>query len=264
MATHKATIAGLQNDRQYGVRAFVRSPNGWQTAPDAFGFCTPMAFSRILAENSWAQIDAASRAGLAPTLWKVGDEKNITLTTGELLTLQIYGFNHDDLTGGGKAGITFGLKNLMRDQHRMNAVNTNTGGFVSSEMYSWLNNTIRNQLPADLQMALKSVNKRTSVGDGSLNISNNSMRIFLFSEIELTGDPRWSASGEGSKYLIFTDYASCIKIESNGAGAPNHWHNRSPLKSNYPQGEFCMIQMNGTINHLPASSATGVCFGFCV
>ena len=61
----------------------------------------------------------------------MGDEKNISVN-GETLTLVIVGFGHDDLASGGKAGITFGLKHLMKDTRQMNSSNTNSGGFTGS------------------------------------------------------------------------------------------------------------------------------------
>ena len=114
----------------------------------------------------------------------MGDEKNISVN-GETLTLVIVGFGHDDLAGGGKAGITFGLKHLMKDTRQMNNSNTNSGGFTGSAMYSWLQNTLLKQLPSDLQAVLKSVNKKTSAGNQSSTINTNAMKLFLFSEIEI-------------------------------------------------------------------------------
>ena len=69
----------------------------------------------------------------------------------------------------------------------MNASNTNSGGFTGSEMYSWLQNTLLPTLPSDLQSVLKSVNKKTSAGSQSSTINTNSMKLFLFSEIEIFG-----------------------------------------------------------------------------
>lgn len=69
-------------------------------------------FNSVLSKNTWAQIAKASAADKASQLWSVGDTKDITVGS-ETLTLVIMGFNHDDLASGGKAGITFGLKNLM-------------------------------------------------------------------------------------------------------------------------------------------------------
>ena len=217
-------------------------------------------FNSVLANNTWAQIAKASAAGKASTLWNVGDEKNITVS-GETLTLVIMGFNHDDLASGGKAGITFGLKNLMANTRAMNSSNTNSGGFTGSAMYSWLQNTLLPTLPSDLQAVLKNVNKKTSAGSQSSTINTNSMKLFLFSEIEIFGSITYSKSGEGSQYKYF-ETNSKVKYLSNGSGSASWWWGRSPHASN--SNGFCYVNGSGSANAGYANSTSGVCFGFCV
>lgn len=218
-------------------------------------------FNSVLSKNTWAQIAKASAAGKASQLWSVGDTKDITVGS-ETLTLVIMGFNHDDLASGGKAGITFGMKNLMAATRRMNASNTNSGGFTGSEMYSWLQNTLLPTLPSDLQAVLKSVNKKTSAGSQSSTINTNSMKLFLFSEIEIFGSTTYSKAGEGSQYSYFATAANRIKYLSNGSGSANWWWERSPF-GGYST-DFCYVSSSGYANYNGANNAYGVCFGFCV
>lgn len=218
-------------------------------------------FNSVLSKNTWAQIAKASAAGKASQLWSVGDTKDITVGS-ETLTLVIMGFNHDDLASGGKAGITFGMKNLMAATRRMNASNTNSGGFTGSEMYSWLQNTLLPTLPSDLQSVLKSVNKKTSAGSQSSTINTNSMKLFLFSEIEIFGSTTYSKAGEGSQYSYFATAANRIKYLSNGSGPARWWWERSPGGGG--SSGFCVVSGSGDAYISDASSAAGVCFGFCV
>ena len=218
-------------------------------------------FNSVLSKNTWAQIAKASAAGKASQLWSVGDTKDITVGS-ETLTLVIMGFNHDDLASGGKAGITFGMKNLMATTRRMNASNTNSGGFTGSEMYSWLQNTLLPTLPSDLQAVLKSVNKKTSAGSQSSTINTNSMKLFLFSEIEIFGSTTYSKAGEGSQYSYFATAANRIKYLSNGSGSAGWWWERSPYGSD--SSGFCVVDSNGGANCYNANFTVGVCFGFCV
>ena len=222
---------------------------------------TVQMLSPTLANNTWAQIAAASEAGVAASTWSVGDTKNITVG-GETLTVEIVGFNHDDLASGGKAGITFGLKNLMANTRQMNSSNTNAGGFTGSDMYGWLQGTLLNSLPSDLRAVLKSVNKKTSAGSQSSTINTNAMKIFLFSEIEIFGLVTYSKSGEGSQYSRFATASSRIKYLSNGSGSANIWWERSPY-GNSSSG-FCGVGSNGGTSYFSASYSRGVCFGFCV
>ena len=222
---------------------------------------TVQMLSPTLANNTWAQIAAASEAGVAASTWSVGDTKNITVG-GETLTVEIVGFNHDDLASGGKAGITFGLKNLMANTRQMNSSNTNAGGFTGSDMYDWLQGTLLNSLPSDLRAVLKSVNKKTSAGSQSSTINTNAMKIFLFSEVEIFGSVTYSKSGEGSQYSRFATASSRIKYLSNGSGSASAWWERSPV-GNYSAG-FCSVSSGGSASSGGASFSLGVCFGFCV
>ena len=217
-------------------------------------------FNSVLANNTWAQIAKASAAGKASSLWKVGDEKDITVS-GETLTLVIMGFNHDDLESGGKAGITFGLKNLMATTRAMNSSNTNSGGFTGSAMYSWLTGTLLTSLPSDLQTVLKSVKKKTSAGSQSSTINTNTMKLFLFSEIEIFGSTTYSVSGEGSQYEYFKTNSK-IKYLSNGSGSALWWWERSPYAG--ASYTFCGVNSGGNASLNSANGASGVCFGFCV
>lgn len=214
-----------------------------------------------LSEFSWSQIAAVSSAGTAANIWKVGDKKNITLSTNEVLTLQIWGFNHDDLATGGKAGVTFGLNNLMGTMRRINANNTNVGGFTGSEIFPVFNETILTQLPTDLQSVLKTVNKKTSAGNMSSTINTNAMKIFPPSEIECFGFVTTSFVGEGVKYPIFTDNPSRIKLLNNGSGAASMWWTRSPETG---AGWFCAVSNTGSASGTGTSASSGVCFAFCV
>ena len=222
---------------------------------------TVQMLSPTLANNTWAQIAAASEAGVAASTWSVGDTKNITVG-GETLTVEIVGFNHDDLASGGKAGITFGLKNLMANTRQMNSSNTNAGGFTGSDMYDWLQGTLLNSLPSDLRAVLKSVNKKTSAGSQSSTINTNAMKIFLFSEIEIFGSVTYSKSGEGSQYSRFATASSRIKYLSNGSGSADAWWERSPC--GYNSNDFCYVGSDGVASNYSASNSWGVCFGFCV
>lgn len=119
------------------------------------------AYSPILSENTWTQI-AQAVADKDPILdvWQVGDTKDETIA-GETLTFAIMGKNMDDLAdGSGKAGLTFGMTQLMASTRQMNSSNTNSGSFAGSAMYSWLSGTIYPNLPAELKDAIKAVTRK--------------------------------------------------------------------------------------------------------
>ena len=220
------------------------------------------------AESDWATIAEESEKGNAQKYFAVGDEKTIELTTGEEITLVILGFNHDDLTGGGKAGITIGMKELLATRYRMNASSTNAGGWDESEMRTTTMQTLLGQLPSDLQAAIKSVNKKATSGGASTTIKTSSDKLFLFSKVEIDGTTSSGYASEGEQYEYWktvkdgTVAADRVKKLSNGGGSANSWWLRSPHVSS--SNAFRYIGSTGGVNTYSANYTYGVSFGFCV
>lgn len=240
-----------------------------------FGIYPVFVGSQDLHSLTWQQINDIAASGNAPNLFNIGDEIDAQLTTGEVLTFQIYNFNHDSLPGGGTAAITFGMRDLMAATRRMNATDTNIGSFVGSEMFSWLTTDLWNSFPTDLRDVIKPVNKLTSAGNLSTAINSNTMSVFLFSEVECFGTQHHSFPGEGMQYPIFTDAASRIKRLSNGAivssigtAVAMSWWGRSPSTGDAigGSGSFAMVTSAGNATRTAASLPNfgGVCFGFCI
>lgn len=219
---------------------------------------TPIA----LESSTWDMISRISAFGNAAAFFQVGDEKNIVTRSGEVLTLVILGFNHDDLTSGGKAGITFGLKNLMATERQLSSTEGNGGGYTNTPMYTWMNQDLLNDMPLDLYRVLKDVNKKSSAGNGSSTINTYSVKLFPFSEIEVTGTSGSNTvSGEGQQYSYFATASSRIKRLNNGDGDVRAWWLRSPSKAKYL---FAYIGEDGRVATMYGTYELGVCFGFCV
>ncbi len=220
-------------------------------------------YFNILEENTWEEIAVASSSGMANKYWKVGDEKTLSLGSLGMATLQIYDFNHDDLASGiGKAGITFGLKNLLNTTQHMEPSGTNSGSFIGTCLYDWMMQTVWYALPANLRSAIKPVKKKTSAGGRSTTIRTDNMSLFLFSQVECTGLSTMTAAGEGTKYPIFTSDASRMKSLSNGSGNKSEWWTRSPYVSN--TSSYVCVGTTGGVGTASATYYRGICFGFCI
>ena len=220
------------------------------------------------ATAAWGDISRIAAAGDAQKYFNVGDEKTVELSTGEVITLVILGFDHDDLTSGGKAPITIGMKNLLATRYRMNSSSTNAGGWDESEMRTTTMQTLLGQLPSDLQAVIKSVDKKATSGSASTAITTSSDKLFLFSEVEIDGTTSSGYASEGEQYEYWKTVkdgktsADRIKYLSNGGGSVNDWWLRSPnvSKSTY----FRCIYSTGNVNNNYANNTYGVSFGFCV
>ena len=244
----------------------IPGPQGPQGEPgEGGGGGTPVPqFHPVFGENSWAQIGDAIARDAVPDSWEIGSEKNIFLANGDPLTLQIYGMNHDNLESGfGQARFTLGLRHLSSFSERMNTANTNLNSFAGSQLFGWLNNELWGNLPADLRAIIKPVIKRTSQGQGHTTILNNTMFVFLFSEVELTGSSAGSAPGEGARYPIFTrGLSTMIKHSNNGSGNAAIWWMRSP---NIAQTtSFRAVNAVGVLRNDNAGIPLGINFGFCI
>lgn len=221
------------------------------------------AYSPVLAENTWEQI-AQACADHDPILdsWLVGDEKDEVIN-GETLTFAIVGKDHDDKSDGtGKAKLTFGMTQLMSNTRQMNGSNTNAGSFAGSALYAHLRDTILPGMPEELRAAIKPVNKPTSSGSQNSTIRNDSMSLWLFSEVEIFGGTTYSFGGEGFQYPYFATAANRVKRLFNGMGEVSLWWERSPYS--YAGPGFCCVTTSGAAHYHYASTSYGVCFGFCI
>lgn len=152
-----------------------------------------------------------------------GTKFSVKLTNGKTMEYRIVGINHDDLAdGSGKAGLTFEVTNGALSQQRMNATNTNTGGWEKSELRGRLNTgDLWALLPSELQSKMKSVTKMTdNKGGGSAGKpSATNDKVFLLSTTEVYGD----LDSDGAQYEY---YKSKGVTRSNYSGASSrgiHW-----------------------------------------
>lgn len=217
----------------------------------------PFVVGATLNDTTWENINMVSKLGMAKQFWSVGDTKTISVN-GTDYEFQIIGFNHDDKTAGGKAGITFQMVDCLSTTYNMNSSDTNNGGWKNSAMRSRMS-TFLSQLPSDLQSVIKAVNKLVSVGNNTSTIETVSDKLFLLSEVEIFGSKTYSFAGEGSQYDWYK--AGNTKVKKVNGSADNWWE-RSPGSGS--TSSFCSVPSNGKSNSYSASYSFGVSFGFCV
>ena len=173
-----------------------------------------------------------------------GTKFSTKLTNGQTLEYRIIGINHDDLAdGSGKAGLTF-LTTSTTINSRMNAENSNTGGWEKSELRQKMNSgEIWKLMPSDLQSKVKAVTKLTNNVNGTdknAAVTATSDKLFLLSYSEIVPTSYWASSypwtsSEGTQYEAFKG-----KVTNNYSGNESlkigsYWWERSvgPDSSNY-------------------------------
>lgn len=217
----------------------------------------PFNITGTLEQTDWSEIALCSQFGQAKNYFSVGDQKTVSIN-GTNYKVQIIGFDHDQLTSGGMAGITFQLVDCLNQTAQMNSSNTNAGGWNNSAMRTRMS-TYLSQLPAALRNVIKTVNKRTSAGNQSSSIQTTQDKLFLLSEIEIFGATTYSFAGEGTQYEYYAAGNTTIKKVN---GSASTWWERSPYSDN--TGFFCSVYASGGAGYNGASASPGVSFGFCV
>ena len=173
--------------------------------------------------------EKAMAAVNADTRW------TMPLTDGTTLAYRIVGVLHDDLADGtGKAGLTFQATHALPKAYRMNATDTNKGGWEKSELRQNMNSgEIWGLFGSDFQSFVVAVDKLTqnvggderwiadgtqpSGGHGSAEakfykVSPTSDHLFLLSEIEML-----SNSGIRSTYPYYKQEGYQYEWYSNSA-----------------------------------------------
>ena len=152
-----------------------------------------------------------------------GTKFSTKLTNGKTLEYRIVGINHDDLAdGSGKAGLTFEATNTVLGAQRMNATDTNVGGWEKSELRSRLNSgDLWSLLPAEIQSKVKSVKKMTdNKGGGTAGTpSATTDKVFLLSSTEVWGD----IQSDGTQYEFYKSKGVTTSNYSGASSSYRHW-----------------------------------------
>ena len=221
--------------------------------------------SKSFAEDDWSLIETISKTGTAELYYNIGDEKTITLTTGEQVTLQILDFNRDVADNGNVVGITLGTKNLLNTKYPMNTTDTNAGGWQTSAMRTSTMQTIYNQLPSDLRTRVKQVKKQTY--NRTSGIVETYDYVWLLSQIELSGRLLGTYEGEGMQYRYWQEHnTDNDRRKLTTSGAESAYWLRSPYTGD--NFEFKIVSGSGQVSQFLNAEASwangGVAFCLCV
>ena len=213
-----------------------------------------------LSDWTWEQIVALSNSGRDPrNYFSVGDEKDLILTTGEVVPVVIGDFYHNTITGTSKkASIAFTFKNCLNTKYAMNGSRTNAGGWDGSVMRNTQMPAILNTFPAELiaDGAIKYVDVLASAGGKSTSLVTSSDRLRLHSIVELGLNSANDVSGEGTKYAYYT---SGNQVKTINGEASIYWTRST---STYLGSYFCDVSTSGSPSHFFANAPYGVACGF--
>ena len=236
--------------------------------------------------ESWASLNGRIRAGDFSGL-HIGDFKTITLTTGEVVVMELAGIDQYYKCGDAQIGhhADFISRDCLTGGRRMNEANNNNGTeaekspWLASELYQVLNDEttgIYAKLPSDLKPYI--ITKRalleerySSAGSVATDTGwawKNMGKLWLPTEVEVFGHHTWSEPGYGTggggcnlQYPIFMGGAKhIIKGDGNG-GSRCDWWEASAYRADATY--FCSVYGGGYAHIYHASYAGGrapLCF----
>lgn len=211
--------------------------------------------------DDWDTIISKINNGTAD--YKVGNYKPLDLGTEGIINMQIVGKNTSPLaSGSGTATYDWLSMELLATDHRMNATNTTEGGWESSEMRTYLKETIKPLIPANVRNAIKEVTKYSRIfrSGSAVNDVASTEDVWIPSRHEMFDETTEYYETQGPRYDgIFTDNASRVK-KKVGASSASWWWLRSADYTNY----FNRVGSSGNCNKYSAAAAGALALGFSI
>lgn len=205
---------------------------------------------------TWDGIKNIVNNGKAAEYITNGDQFTVELSNGETL---VYEANVNTYSLGEVDFIPTYCMATTRQQHTSN---TNSGGWNSSDLRTYLNNTFLTMLPEDLQAVISTKPVKATIGSQTNSLQTAYDKIWVPTEKEVFGSITYSGSTENavnSQYPIFTDAASRVRTQGANGSAVYVWL-ASPYISS--STHFCIVSASGATSTGAAGSSTGVlpCF----
>ena len=220
--------------------------------------------AKSFTDDSWDTIASAVKSGTYP--YQVGDTKTVDM--GSLGTHTLRVANTSSCTNGETSETACGFVVEFADiitTQSMNSTSTNVGGWPASAMRTYVNTTIYNALPSDLQNLIAETSVVSSHGktSGEANFTSSD-KLYLLSTKEVwnseTGYDTAEAETRQLDYyknngVTISNYSEVIK-QYNGTNTI--WWLRSAIYTD----RFFAVYDNGEWSHPDANSTVGVAPAF--
>ena len=227
--------------------------NGYTISP-AFRLEGPTAFEH----DSWSTIAANLKAGNT-SKYNVGDTKEVDLGSFGTHTVRIS--NMSACTNGETSETACGFVVEFADvitKQQFNSTDTNVGGWKDSELRTYINETIYNTLPSDLQNVIASTKVISSHGKtpGETNFETQD-KLYLLNAQEVWNDNKYDTSVGTSRQLDYYKNLGVTSNTSTGAikqyyGEDNDWWLRSAEFRD--MNSFLLVRGNGPFASSMASN----------
>lgn len=165
--------------------------------------------------------------------------KQLKLSDGTVVTMQVLGFYHDERADGGKAGITFGSRGIV-GTHAMNKDDTTAGGWRDSDLRAWMNDDLLDMLPSEVASQVVPVVKYTNavgVTTDPASVVATTDTLWAPAYAELGGhmympDEKHDEvfNAEGEQYQLYADMRATWDAPNDilAIAGVDRWWERSP------------------------------------
>ena len=222
--------------------------------------------AKSFTDDSWDTIVSAVKSGTYP--YQVGDTKTVDM--GSLGTHTVRVANTSSCTNGETSETACGFVVEFADiisMQKMNSTDTSIGGWPASAMRTYVNTTVYNALPSDLQNVIAETSVVSSHGStsGEANFTSND-KLYLLSTKEVwNGGTSYDTAEAETRQLDYyknngvtiSNYSEAIK-QYNGTNTS--WWLRSARS--YYTDYFFTVNYHGGWNTSYASSTNGVAPAF--
>lgn len=212
------TDTGLTVGTTYYYRAFAyNAKKKYQTAYRVVSIvATDLTVGATLNDSTWAQIRAVSNAGIASSVWSVGDTKTITLkelyihyvSTGNntgryvhddlIIDVFIIGFDHNAaIEGNNRVHFKIG-----KQEGKQVGLYSNAN--FSAEKYEFTDSEVLAAMPADLSAVLKETPKYTYSASSTNQIEN--VKLCSMAPVEVFGENGGWYADVGNNQLQYDYY----------------------------------------------------------
>ena len=226
---------------------------------------------------TWNEISAKTKKGDFSGL-RIGDYKTVTLTTGEVVIMEIAGIDPYFGSGDQETGhhILWVSRDCLATKYQMFSRNTNNGTsaepspYRASALFSTLQNTIFPTVPEEIRahvIEIRGLLEKRYSSSGTLNNSNDWSwysrgKAILLTPIEVFGTEGWGESGwsnGGGVNVHLPLFAGSskhfIKRKGNGGERVSWWLAAAKAGNST---SFCYVSDSGYSNYYGANNS------FCV
>lgn len=220
--------------------------------------------------DSWYEVANSVQDGTYKEKYELGSLHRFILTTGEMVEVELVGYDHDVTEDGKVCGLTFITKSVLNKQHIMiNKNEPNTASWINSLIRKYLETDVLPYLPPQINDVIVPVVKTTHAGNNRQYTIDTIDKIWLPSVYELA-ESKNSYSGEGKTYEFFktkeNEFESDIfykRVRFNADGIATAYWTRSPTTS-YTY-RYWSIKYTGETHILSDGwEEKGIVFGFCI